>query len=112
MLVVACYLHFAVNQPANDRRLAEASLRATTAEQKVTEADVHLERSRKTIAQLEQRVSKLETENGELRSAPTTKPTKPTPGGVAHPTPVTAKPKPVEVQCDEHDPMCGTIKRN
>jgi colicin import membrane protein len=112
MLLVTCIVHFGVTQPATDRRLTELELRATTAEHKLSEADMNAEKSRKTIAALEQKNATLELDNKNLRdaaNAPSGRtPRSPTPG---HPAPTTGKPKPAETACaDEHDPMCFSIK--
>jgi hypothetical protein len=111
MLVVTCIVHFGVMQPATDRRLSELELRATTAEHKLSEAETSADKSRKTIAVLEQRNATLELDNRNLRDAANAKtPTSSQPHGPRGPTAPT-KPKLSETACaDEHDPMCFSIK--
>jgi hypothetical protein len=111
MLLVTCIVHFGVIQPATDRRISELELRATTAEHKLSEAETNADKSRKSIAALEQKNAALETDNRNLRDAANVKtPTAPHPTGPHAPiTP--SKPKPAETACaDEHDPMCFSIK--
>lgn len=113
VLLVTCILHFGVTQPANDRRFAELELRASTAEHKLSDAETNADRSRKTIAALEQKNASLETDNKNLRDAANApaRPTRPTTGG--HPTApaTTIKTKTSDTPCvDEHDPMCFSIK--
>lgn len=113
MLVVVCILHFGVTQPAQERRLTELELRATTAEQKLGEAEANADRTRKTVASLEQHAAALEAENRSLRQAPPAPPTgrPPKTGPGSGPTRSGPAGKPEPGPCaDEHDPMCFTIK--
>lgn len=109
MMIVACVLHFGVNQPANERRFAELELRAGTAEQRASDSDRKVEEQRKQIASLEKSKSALESTVQDLRTAanapksskvdPTIRHNAPPPG----PKPIEKK----EADCDEkHDPMC------
>lgn len=112
MLLVTCILHFGVNQPNIDRRIAELELRDVTAEHKLTEADANADKLRKTIASIEKRNADLESENKTLKDDLAKAPVKPTtpnrPKGDAHPPAAPVKP---EKECDPHDPMCFSIKR-
>lgn len=107
--LVTCILHFGVTQPANERRFAELELRASTAEHKLSEAETSADKSRKTIAALEQKSAALEADNKTLREATPAPPGKKPPTGVHPPAPI--KTKTAETGCaDEHDPMCFAIK--
>jgi hypothetical protein len=107
MLLITCIVHFSVTQPANERRLTELELRATTSEQRAVDLQTEVDKSRKTIAALEQKNASLVTENDALRAAP---PVKNGPRPPVPPRPP-SQPKKAEPSCvDDHDPMCFTIK--
>lgn len=112
VLLGALVVHFASVKPANDRKLAELTQSAAVADARADQLSRQLNKQADDLASMKR---ELDAAKAQLATAPTPPPKTATPiGGSKVPIGVAPpKPKlPEEKPCaNEHDPLCGTIRR-
>lgn len=114
MLAVLLGIHFAVTEPANARRIADAEHARSIAEAKADERERQSDAQRSAMLRLEERLASAERELLASRSRPATAPppvSHVTPPHVAAP-PAAPKHDPASGTCaNKWDPLCGAIPR-
>jgi hypothetical protein len=116
MLLVFGVIHFAVTQPATDRRMAELELRATTAEQHAADSDHKVDEAQKQLRALDAKRASLETELDGLKNQPVQptgkKPVAPITGKIPPHNTTTTDTGSQDCPGGDKDPMCFKIRRS
>lgn len=112
VLLGAIVVHFASVKPANDRRIAELAQNVAVAEARADQLSRQVNKQAEDLASMKKELDAAKVQLASASAPPaktgtSTGPRPPT--GTA--TPVKPKPADEKPCLDEHDPLCGTIRR-